>query len=88
MKIYAFLVVLTLLVSNGKRGRGREKVRRDENLCLLTEMIHEKMREIFEIPNEDETRLWQRYMTNSHELLTNENQTVSDAGIYGGQVHV
>ena len=55
---------------------------------FLTEMIHEKMREIFEVPNEDETRLWQRYMTNSHELLTNENQTVSDAGIYGGQVHL
>ena len=51
-------------------------------------MIHEKMREIFDVPNEDETRLWQRYMTNSHELLTNENQTVSDAGIYGGQVHL
>ena len=54
----------------------------------LTEMIHEKMREIFEVSNEDETRLWQRYMTSSHELLTNESQTVSDAGIYGGQVHV
>lgn len=54
----------------------------------LTEMIHEKMREIFEVPNEDETRLWQRYMTNSYELLTNENQVISDAGIYGGQVHV
>ena len=88
--------MLTLSVSNGgeregegERGRGREKVRRrDENLCILTEMIHEKMREIFDVPNEDETRLWQRYMTNSHELLTNENQTVSDAGIYGGQVHL
>ena len=54
----------------------------------LTEMIHEKMREIFEVPNEDETRLWQRYMTNSYELLANENQVISDAGIYGGQVHV
>ena len=56
--------------------------------AFLTEMIHEKMCEIFQVPSEDETRLWQRYMTNSHELLTNENQTVSDAGIYGGQVHL
>ena len=46
------------------------------------------MREIFEVSNEDETHLWQRCMDNSHELLTNENQTVSDAGIYGGQVHL
>ena len=40
----------------------------------------------FSIPDTTECRLWKRYMTNSYELLTNLQQTVSDAGIYGGQV--
>ena len=40
----------------------------------------------FNIPDTTECRLWERYMTNSYELLTNLQQTVSDAGIYGGQV--
>ena len=46
------------------------------------------MRELFEIAKEEEVRLWQRYMTNSYELLTNHTQTLADAGIYGGQVGV
>ena len=40
----------------------------------------------FNIPDTTECRLWQHYMTNDYELLTNLQQTVSDAGIYGGQV--
>lgn len=49
-------------------------------------MVEDKLREVFEVPSETETRLWQRYMTNSYELLSNSEQTLSDAGIYGGQV--
>ena len=37
----------------------------------------------FNIPDTTECRLWQRYMTNSYELLTNLQQTMSDASIYG-----
>ena len=44
------------------------------------------MKERYSIPDTTECRLWQCYMTNSHELLTNLQQRVSDAGLYGGQV--
>ena len=86
----------------GGRERGRERAREGErwregesetetesatsNCIYFIETLHDKMIEIFEVSNDEETRLWQRYMTNSYELLTNQSQTVSDAGIYGGQV--
>ena len=40
----------------------------------------------FNIPDTTECRLWQRYMTGNCELLTNLQQTVPDAGLYGGLV--
>ena len=40
----------------------------------------------FSIPDTTECRLYQCCMTNRYELLTNLKQTISDAGIYGGQV--
>lgn len=44
------------------------------------------MRRIFNIPPEKETRLWNRYMTNTYEQLTKPDNTVQDAGLYQGQV--
>ena len=44
------------------------------------------MKEQFSIPDTTECRLWQHYSTNSHELITNLQQTVADAGIYKGNV--
>ena len=44
------------------------------------------MKEQFSVPDTTECRPWQRYMTNNYELLTNLQQTVSGAGLYGGQV--
>ena len=44
------------------------------------------MKEQFSIPDTAECRLWQRYMTGRHELLINLQETVADAGLYGGQV--
>ena len=53
----------------------------------------------YNVPDSAECRLWQRYMTNTYELLTKTNKTVSEAGLltktnktvseaglYGGQV--
>ena len=57
------------------------------NICSYdTDDILTVMKERYSIPDTTEYRLWQRYMTNSPELLTNLQQTVNDAGIYGGQV--
>lgn len=62
----------------------RKKEMRDCRVQL--ESLHKKLCELFEVSQEVATRIWQRYMTNSYELLQNESQTISDAGIYGGQV--
>lgn len=44
------------------------------------------MRKLFSIPAEKETRLWNRYMSNTYEQLSKLDSTVQDAGLYQGQV--
>ncbi|XP_045712759.1 ubiquitin carboxyl-terminal hydrolase 4 isoform X1 [Phyllostomus hastatus] len=50
--------------------------------------IEKKMRKLFNIPAERETRLWNKYMNNSYEQLSKLDNTVQDAGLYQGQVLV
>ena len=45
-----------------------------------------EMKKTFNITDETETRVWNKYMSKSCELLTNLEQTVQDAGLYQGQV--
>lgn len=45
-----------------------------------------EMKKVFNITEDTETRLWNKYMSNSSELLPNMEQTVQDAGLYQGQV--
>lgn len=44
------------------------------------------MRKLFNIPAERETRLWNKYMSNTYEQLSKLDSTVQDAGLYQGQV--
>lgn len=44
------------------------------------------MRKIFNIADDKETRLWNRYSSNTYEHLSNKESTVQDAGLYNGQV--
>ena len=46
------------------------------------------MRNVFNISDDKEVRLWNRYMTNMYEPLTNKENTLQDAGLYQGQVIV
>ncbi|NWV01188.1 UBP4 hydrolase, partial [Upupa epops] len=48
--------------------------------------IEKEMRKLFNIPPEKETRLWNRYMSNTYEQLSTLDSTVQDAGLYHGQV--
>ncbi|XP_061864602.1 ubiquitin carboxyl-terminal hydrolase 4 isoform X2 [Colius striatus] len=48
--------------------------------------IEKEMRKLFNIPAEKETRLWNRYMSNTYEQLSKMDSTVQDAGLYQGQV--
>lgn len=52
------------------------------------ESIEKEMRNIFNIPVNKETRLWNKYMTNTFEQLTKPDNTVQDAGLYQGQILV
>uniref|UniRef100_A0A8C6EAP0 Ubiquitin-like domain-containing protein n=1 Tax=Moschus moschiferus TaxID=68415 RepID=A0A8C6EAP0_MOSMO len=48
----------------------------------------EKEIKIFNIPDEKETRLWNKYMSNMFEPLNKPDSTIQDAGLYQGQVLV
>ncbi|KAL0978331.1 hypothetical protein UPYG_G00169110 [Umbra pygmaea] len=50
--------------------------------------IEKEMRTLFEIPSCEETRLWNKYMSNTYEQLNKLDSTVQDAGLFQGQVLV
>ncbi|XP_010879863.2 ubiquitin carboxyl-terminal hydrolase 4 [Esox lucius] len=50
--------------------------------------IEKEMRSLFEIPSCKETRLWNKYMSNTYEQLNKPDSTVQDAGLFQGQVLV
>lgn len=54
-------------------------------LYYLGHVISE-MKNVFNITEDTETRLWNKYMSNSCELLPNMEQTVQEVGLYQGQV--
>lgn len=54
--------------------------------ALLTDTIEKEMRSLFNIPAEKETRLWNKYMSNTYEQLSKPDSTVQDAGLFQGQV--
>lgn len=59
------------------------------NLCSFlhkTDTIEKEIRKIFNIPGEKETRLWNKYMSNTFEPLNKPDSTIQDAGLYQGQV--
>ncbi|KAL3977411.1 glutamate receptor, ionotropic kainate 1 [Sarotherodon galilaeus] len=55
---------------------------------MFVDMIEKEMRKLFSIPDEKETRLWNRYMSNTFEPLNKPDSTIQDAGLYQGQVLV
>lgn len=56
------------------------------SISRLADMIEKEMRKLFSIPDAKETRLWNRYMTNTFEPLNKPDSTIQDAGLYQGQV--
>ena len=57
-------------------------------MYYYTDEVQARIHSLFEVPVETDCRLWQRYMTNTYELLSKPSQSISDAGLYGGQVGV
>ena len=44
------------------------------------------LKEEFHVDKNVECRVWHRFMTRTYELLSNTSQTLTDAGLYNGQV--
>ncbi|XP_060080638.1 ubiquitin carboxyl-terminal hydrolase 15-like isoform X1 [Ylistrum balloti] len=52
------------------------------------ETIEKEMRNVFEIPEDKEVRLWNKYMASTYEHLNKPEHTLQDAGLYTGQTIV
>ncbi|KAL0152382.1 hypothetical protein M9458_052105, partial [Cirrhinus mrigala] len=52
---------------------------------ILTGIIEREMRKLFSVPDEKETRLWNKYMSNMFEKLTKLESTIQEAGLFQGQ---
>jgi ubiquitin carboxyl-terminal hydrolase 4/11/15 len=57
-------------------------------ILLITEQLEKTIRKEFNIAEDKEVRLWNRYMTNMYEQLNKKDNTLQDAGLYQGQVIV
>lgn len=44
------------------------------------------MRTVFEIAEEKDVRVWNKYMSSTYEHLSKKESTLQDAGLYQGQV--
>ncbi len=54
----------------------------------LTDTIEKEMRKLFDIKDDCEVRLWNKYMSNTYEHLSKMDHTLQDVGLYPGQVIV
>ena len=46
------------------------------------------MKQLYDIPEEKECRLWHKYMLSTYDLLNKLDETIQDAGLYTNQVCV
>lgn len=57
-------------------------------LCLRSIDIETEMKKLFNIPDNKETRLWNKFVSNTFEHLGKRDLSVQDAGLYQGQLLV
>ncbi|XP_078270332.1 ubiquitin carboxyl-terminal hydrolase 4 isoform X1 [Rhinoraja longicauda] len=83
-KVEVYLLELKLCENNNMDN----VVTRHFSKADTIDTIEKEMRKLFSISLEKETRLWNRYMTNTYEPLNKPDSTVQDAGLYQGQLLV
>ncbi|XP_014770306.1 ubiquitin carboxyl-terminal hydrolase 15 isoform X1 [Octopus bimaculoides] len=54
--------------------------------AVTIDQIEKEMRKLFNIADDKDTRLWNRYMCNTYEHLSKTDNTIQDAGLYQGQL--
>ncbi|XP_035243957.1 ubiquitin carboxyl-terminal hydrolase 4-like isoform X1 [Anguilla anguilla] len=83
-KVEVYLLELNLCENNDMEN----VVTRHFSKADTIDTIEKEMRSLFNIPREKETRLWNKYMSNTYEQLNKPDSTVQDAGLFQGQVLV
>ncbi|XP_061495842.1 ubiquitin carboxyl-terminal hydrolase 15 isoform X2 [Rhineura floridana] len=83
-KVEVYLTELKLC----ENGNMNNVVTRRFSKADMIDTIEKEIRKIFNIPDDKETRLWNKYMSNTFEPLNKPDSTIQDAGLYQGQVLV
>uniref|UniRef100_A0A8C4ZHR2 Ubiquitin carboxyl-terminal hydrolase 15 n=1 Tax=Gadus morhua TaxID=8049 RepID=A0A8C4ZHR2_GADMO len=83
-KVEVYLTELKLC----EDGNMEKVVTRPFSKADRIETIEKEMRKLFSISEAKETRLWNRYMSNTFEPLNKPESTIQDAGLYQGQILV
>ncbi|XP_054720476.1 ubiquitin carboxyl-terminal hydrolase 4-like [Uloborus diversus] len=81
-KVEVYLVEFKLCLNSDLEHVVTKKFSKSDTI----DFIEKEMRTLFNISDEKETRLWNRYSSNTYEHLSNKESTVQDAGLYHGQV--
>uniref|UniRef100_A0A3P9NXZ1 Ubiquitin carboxyl-terminal hydrolase n=1 Tax=Poecilia reticulata TaxID=8081 RepID=A0A3P9NXZ1_POERE len=81
-KVEVYLLELNLCENDNMEN----VVKRHFSKADTIDTIEKEMRTLFNIPSEKETRLWNKYMSNTYEQLNKPDSTVQDAGLFQGQV--
>ncbi|XP_039219658.1 ubiquitin carboxyl-terminal hydrolase 15 isoform X7 [Crotalus tigris] len=80
-KVEVYLTELKLC----ENGNMNNIVTRRFSKADTIDTIEKEIRKTFSIPDEKETRLWNKYMSNTFEPLNKPDSTIQDAGLYQGQ---
>ncbi|ETE57621.1 Ubiquitin carboxyl-terminal hydrolase 15, partial [Ophiophagus hannah] len=80
-KVEVYLTELKLC----ENGNMNNVVTRRFSKADTIDTIEKEIRKTFSIPDEKETRLWNKYMSNTFEPLNKPDSTIQDAGLYQGQ---
>ena len=82
LKVEVYLIELHVAENSNMREQKMKKFSRTDTLAEVQNVI----KELFGIPALEETRLWYKYNSYSYEQLSRLDMTVSDAGLFSGQL--
>ncbi|GAB1602017.1 ubiquitin carboxyl-terminal hydrolase 15-like [Argonauta hians] len=54
--------------------------------AVTIDQIEKEMRKLFNIADDKDTRLWNRYMCNTYEYISKTDNTIQDSGLFQGQL--
>jgi len=82
LKVEVYLIELQVAENSNMGEQKMKKFSRADTLADVLNVI----KELFGIPALEETRLWNKYTSNTYEQLSRLDMTVSDAGLFSGQL--